>query len=85
MVKLLLDRGANIEAIRRGWTPPRYAVTNRHEAVVKLLLDRGANTKAKITMAEGRCRSTGLMPWDMGAVVKRLKSLINVVQYSTSK
>ena len=47
MVKLLLDRGANIEAKNLYGSPLRYAVINRHEAMVKFLLDRGASIEAK--------------------------------------
>ncbi|OWT42470.1 NACHT and ankyrin domain protein [Pochonia chlamydosporia 170] len=49
VVKLLLDRGADIEAKDGVYnrTPLLWAAEKGHEAVAKLLLDRGANIKAK--------------------------------------
>ncbi|KAL9570478.1 hypothetical protein ACKAV7_005409 [Fusarium commune] len=48
VVRLLLYRGAHIEAVDKiGWTPLSHAAGNGHEAVVRLLLDRGACTEAK--------------------------------------
>lgn len=42
VVRLLLDRGADIEAkANSGRTPLSYATKNRHEAVVKLLESHG--------------------------------------------
>jgi ankyrin repeat protein len=45
-VKLLLEKGANIEA--KHWlyrvTPLIYAAEKRHEAIVRLLLEKGAVT-----------------------------------------
>ncbi|KXH63431.1 hypothetical protein CSAL01_04545 [Colletotrichum salicis] len=47
VVRLLLDRGAHIEAAdEEGRTSLLWAAENGHEAVVELLLDRGANTEA---------------------------------------
>ncbi|RYP87671.1 hypothetical protein DL770_004750 [Monosporascus sp. CRB-9-2] len=46
--KLLLDRGANIEADgKSGWTPLLFAAYYGYETVVELLLDRGADSEAK--------------------------------------
>ncbi|KAL2820650.1 hypothetical protein BJX63DRAFT_418288 [Aspergillus granulosus] len=44
IVKLLLDRGANLDSTdSSGRTPLSYAAQNGHEAIVRLLVDRGAN------------------------------------------
>lgn len=49
-VKLLLDKGANLEAKSRyGQTPLFFAARNGHEELVKFLLARGANPKIKDT------------------------------------
>ncbi len=46
-VKLLLDRGAQIEASNKdGLTALHWASSNGHDATVKLLLDRGAQIEA---------------------------------------
>jgi hypothetical protein len=48
VVKLLLDKGADLEAKDEwGQTPLSQAARNGHEAVVKLLLDKGADLEAK--------------------------------------
>ena len=48
VVKLLLERGAELEAKdNSGQTPLVWAARNGHEAVVKLLLERGAKLEAK--------------------------------------
>ncbi|KAK9441880.1 Pfs, NB-ARC and Ankyrin domain protein [Metarhizium brunneum] len=49
VVKLLLEKGANIEAIDNLYdqTPLLWAAGDGHEAVVKLLLEKGADIKAK--------------------------------------
>jgi ankyrin repeat protein len=48
VVKLLLDKGAEIEAKdSRGQTLLLRAAENGHEAVVKLLLEYGAGVNAK--------------------------------------
>ncbi|KAH0542984.1 hypothetical protein FGG08_002672 [Glutinoglossum americanum] len=48
IVKLLLERGADIEAKDKdGWTVLQRAVSNGHELVVNLLLERGADVEAK--------------------------------------
>ncbi|EAW17806.1 uncharacterized protein NFIA_077420 [Aspergillus fischeri NRRL 181] len=48
VVKVLLDRGADIESKDKinGQTPLLLAVRNRHEGAVKLLLDKGANIES---------------------------------------
>lgn len=46
IVKLLLDKGANINVVDGNtWTPLHTAVINDQEATMKLLLDKGANTE----------------------------------------
>ncbi|WZH42152.1 LOW QUALITY PROTEIN: Serine/threonine-protein phosphatase 6 regulatory ankyrin repeat subunit B [Fusarium acuminatum] len=49
VVKLLLERGAEVEAkdSKHGRTPLSWAAVNGHEATVKLLLDKGADVEAK--------------------------------------
>ncbi|KAL7755373.1 hypothetical protein ACKLNR_014471 [Fusarium oxysporum f. sp. zingiberi] len=48
IVKLLLEKGANVEVNdNRGCTPLLWAAAEGHEAVVKLLLEKGANVEAK--------------------------------------
>src|SRR5271156_612467 len=48
VVKLLLDRGADIEwKDQSGQTKLVYAIVNGHVAIVKLLLNRGANIESK--------------------------------------
>ncbi|KAH7115490.1 hypothetical protein B0J13DRAFT_653898 [Dactylonectria estremocensis] len=48
IVKLLLEKGADIEAKDSfGRTPLWWAAANGHEAIVKLLLEKGANIEAK--------------------------------------
>ncbi|OAG35173.1 hypothetical protein AYO21_10632 [Fonsecaea monophora] len=48
MVKLLLERGANVESEDRwGQTPLSLAAGSGHEATVKLLLEHGANIESK--------------------------------------
>jgi ankyrin repeat protein len=43
VVKLLLERGAQVEVTDRyGRTPLLWAIEKGHEAVVKLLLEKGA-------------------------------------------
>lgn len=56
VVKLLLDRGANIEAVvlvdgSSSKTPLLWTAKNEHKAVVKLLLDRGGNIEAVVVAA----------------------------------
>jgi ankyrin repeat protein len=47
IVKLLLEKGAKIEASdNEGWAPLSWAAKNGHDAVVKLLLTKGANVEA---------------------------------------
>ena len=44
LVKVLLDRGVNIDATEVGqWTALHYAAQHGHIEIVKLLLDRGAS------------------------------------------
>jgi ankyrin repeat protein len=46
--KLLLEKGANIEAkTSDGRTALYVAASNKHDAVVKLLLERGANIEVE--------------------------------------
>jgi ankyrin repeat protein len=49
VVKLLLEKGAEIEAkdSEYGRTPLSWAAFDGHEAVVKLLLEKGAEVEAK--------------------------------------
>jgi ankyrin repeat protein len=48
VVKLLLEKGAEIEAkSSSGWTPLSWAAGKGHKAVVKLLLEKGAEIEAK--------------------------------------
>jgi ankyrin repeat protein len=49
VVKLLLEKGANLESKDDyyGRTPLSWAAEKGHEAVVKLLLDKGANLESK--------------------------------------
>lgn len=48
MVKLLLDNGANINAVAWGkWTPLFMAVEKGNTSIVRVLLDGGANVNAK--------------------------------------
>jgi Cullin family/Ankyrin repeats (3 copies)/Ankyrin repeats (many copies) len=46
MVKLLLEKGADLESIR-GQTPLSWAAERGYEAVVKLLLEKGADLESK--------------------------------------
>lgn len=47
IVALLLERGANKEAVDSlAWTPLHWAIRNGHIAVVSLLLSSGANIEA---------------------------------------
>ncbi|MFP3027769.1 MAG: ankyrin repeat domain-containing protein [Wolbachia sp.] len=47
VAELLLNKGANVNAIeRRKWTPLHTAVRYGHKEVAELLLDRGANVNA---------------------------------------
>jgi ankyrin repeat protein len=65
-VRLLLDKGANIESKNKhGWTPLSQAAMNGYEAVVKLLLDRGANIECNGS-------EDGRTPLSQVAVVKLL-------------
>ena len=48
IVKLLLDRGADVNAKDSyGWTPLLYAAAHGKNEIVKLLLDRGADVNVK--------------------------------------
>ena len=47
VAELLLDRGANIEAVYLGYGPLHAAVDSGSVAMVELLLDRGANIEAE--------------------------------------
>jgi ankyrin repeat protein len=49
VVKLLLEKGAELESRDKRWgqTPLSWAAKNGHEAVVKLLLEKGAELGAK--------------------------------------
>ena len=48
VVKLLLEKGADLESKdNNGRTPLTWVVEKRNKAVVKLLLKKGANLKSK--------------------------------------
>ena len=48
MVKLLVEKGADIDSIdTEGRTPLLRAVRSGHEAVVKLLIEKGASVHSK--------------------------------------
>ncbi len=50
LVKLLLDRGAEINAATQdGWTALHFACLRGDEGLVKLLLDRGVDVNTKTT------------------------------------
>jgi len=79
MVKLMLDRGAAIEAKDEdGWTAIMLAAYNGHTEIVKMLLDRGAaveardadgNTALMWAAMEGHTATVGLL-LDWGAAVE---------------
>ena len=54
VVKVLLDRGADIEAKdKQGWTPMHFAAgMNKEPSIVTVLLGRGANVQAKTNDGE---------------------------------
>ena len=60
IVKLLLDNGANINAVAWGkWTPLFMAVEKGHTSIVRVLLDGGANINAKdLKQAEEKGHTT---------------------------
>ena len=47
VVKLLVEKGADLESKGYSRTPLSLAAMNGHEAVVKLLVEKGANLKSK--------------------------------------
>ena len=47
VVKLLLEKGAEVETKSDGQTPLSYAAKNGHEAVVKLLMEKGTELETK--------------------------------------
>ena len=48
VVKLLLEKGANLESKdQNGWTPLSLAAEKGHEAVVKLLLEKDTDLESK--------------------------------------
>ena len=62
VVKLLLDKGADISVAHAdGWTPLNAAATRGHLEVVKLLLDKGADYNAKIKIMVTRYTSPRTM------------------------
>jgi Ankyrin repeats (3 copies) len=66
MVKLLLEKGADIESkSHNGRTPLSWAVKSGHKTAVKLLLEKGPTWSSKThAMAGRRCRGqprTGTM------------------------
>ena len=47
MAKLLLDKGAAVDAVKKdGWTALMWAANKGHAAVARLLLDKGAAVDA---------------------------------------
>ncbi|KAJ5988287.1 hypothetical protein N7481_003497 [Penicillium waksmanii] len=47
LLKLLVERGADVNAVgRTGWTPLLLALRGGHEVIAKLLIDRGADVNA---------------------------------------
>ncbi|TRM57341.1 hypothetical protein BD626DRAFT_586757 [Schizophyllum amplum] len=52
IVRLLIDKGANIEAQdEAGWTPLRFAASNRHLEIARLFVEHGANVTAVLHIA----------------------------------
>ncbi len=48
MVKLLVDKGADINAVDKcGWTPLIFAASQGHQDVLRRLLDKGADINAR--------------------------------------
>ena len=47
-VKLLIDKGADVNATRKdGWTPLHIAVNRNRKELVEMLIAKGADTKTK--------------------------------------
>ena len=60
--RLLIDKGAQVEAINRmGGTPLHFAAQQGHIEIVLLLCDRGADTEAlsNVGYEEHRCGGKG--------------------------
>ncbi|EMP40428.1 Ankyrin-3 [Chelonia mydas] len=75
MVKLLLDRGAKIDAkTRDGLTPLHCGARSGHEQVVKMLLDRGAPILSKT--------KNGLSPLHMATQGDHLNCVQLLIQHS---
>jgi ankyrin repeat protein len=71
VVRLLLDRGADVEAKAEDkWTALIWAAILGHEAIVRLLLDRGADVEAKA--GNGRTALTLVASLGYEAVVRLL-------------
>jgi ankyrin repeat protein len=59
VVKLLLDKGADLESKSAyGLTPLPLAAENGYDAVVKLLLDKGADLDADLESKDTRNRTS---------------------------
>mmetsp|Transcript_8225 Transcript_8225/g.24652 ORF Transcript_8225/g.24652 Transcript_8225/m.24652 type:complete len:305 (-) Transcript_8225:24-938(-) len=53
IAQILLDKGATVDAGKRGWTPLMAAVRFGRVDVAKLLLEKGANPKARVLNGPG--------------------------------
>lgn len=70
-VTVLLDNGANIEAVNGGFTPLSLTVLGGHVEVAALLLDRGARLEAKLSMDGLHCMCVAATEtWDLVVCLK---------------